>query len=108
MYKNDVLVTARIKLYSICVLDSVQEDRHGRHLNYSDPQMMKLRIHYRIHQHLSGDTKFPFDEWNRLRYADGMLCRNDFDCSWIDQNFYCERGTLGFRPEVGFNHTVRG
>ena len=64
-------------------------------------------VHYGVHQHVSGDTEFTFDEWNRLRYEDGMLCRNDFDCSWIDHGFYCKRGKLGFKPEAGFSHKVR-
>ena len=86
--------------------NSVQEQRHGEHRNYSAAQTIKLRVHYGVHQHVSGDTEFTFDEWNRLRYEEGMLCRNDFDCSWIDNGFYCKRGKLGFKPEAGINHKV--
>ena len=25
-----------------------------------------------------------FSDWNRWRMEDGLLCRNDQDCSWLD------------------------
>ena len=84
----------------------VQEERHGQHRNYTATQTIRLRVHYGIHQLVSGEREFPFDEWNRLRFEEGMLCRNDFDCSWIDDDFYCKKGKLGFKPEAAFNHKV--
>ena len=27
---------------------------------------------------------YGFNQWNRDREADGMLCRNTNDCNWID------------------------
>ena len=91
----------------IQLFNSVQEERHGQHRNYTATQTIRLRVHYGIHQLVSGDREFSFDEWNRLRFEEGMLCRNDFDCSWIDNDFYCKKGKLGFKPEAAFNHRVR-
>ena len=40
---------------------------------------------------------FPFQEWNYLRSNDGVLCRNDMDCKWIDENLNC------LEPETFYN-----
>ena len=32
---------------------------------------------------------FTYQSWNNLRVHDGALCRNDLDCSWIDENLVC-------------------
>lgn len=39
-----------------------------------------------------------FGDWNRWRQAEGMLCRNDNDCRWLDQNFQCSDYELTFTP----------
>ena len=31
-----------------------------------------------------------FDDWDDWREADGMLCRNNDDCTWVDQRMQCE------------------
>ena len=36
-------------------------------------------------------TKFnyDFDDWDRDAQLDGWACRNDQDCTWIDENLGC-------------------
>ena len=43
---------------------------------------------------------YKFDDWNRWPKSDGYLCRSSQDCSWIDQNFLCQREILGQQPNV--------
>ena len=33
---------------------------------------------------------YDFDDWDDWREADGMLCRNNDDCTWVDQRMQCE------------------
>merc|ERR1712223_1073758 len=38
-----------------------------------------------------------FNTWNRWRQADGFLCRNDKDCTWLDDNLECQKvGNFGW------------
>lgn len=39
-----------------------------------------------------------FNDWNRWRRSEGMLCRNDRDCQWLDKNFECSDYELTFTP----------
>lgn len=39
---------------------------------------------------------YGFNQWNRDREADGMLCRNTNDCNWIDPRMYCQDYELDF------------
>jgi len=45
---------------------------------------------------------YDFDDWNDWREADGMLCRNNDDCQWIDPNLNCEDYELDFSPAAGW------
>jgi len=37
-----------------------------------------------------GDDDFDFDDWDREARVDGWICRNDQDCSWIDDHLACD------------------
>ena len=39
-------------------------------------------IHY-------GGHDYEFDDWNRGALLDGWVCRNDSDCTWIDERLGC-------------------
>ena len=39
-------------------------------------------IHY-------GGRDYDFDEWNTGALIDGWVCRNDSDCTWIDERLGC-------------------
>ena len=41
-----------------------------------------------------------YQQWNQWREQDGMLCRSDKDCKWIDPNLDCEDYELDFSPTV--------
>ena len=41
-----------------------------------------------------------FDGWKRLQDTDGMLCRGNRDCSWIDNSLVCQRMHLEIEPNV--------
>ena len=44
-----------------------------------------------------------FNDWNDWREADGMLCRKNSDCNWLDRNMYCQDYELNFSPNVIFS-----
>ena len=46
------------------------------------------------------DHGFDFDDWDDWREADGILCRNKTDCTWIDPNMFCQDYELTFVPNV--------
>ena len=55
-------------------------------------------------------SKFPkkkkgydFDDWNDWREAEGFLCRNNLDCSWVDTRMDCGDYKLEFTPSVSRN-----
>ena len=33
---------------------------------------------------------YDFDDWDRNAQIDGWVCRNDADCTWIDENLGCD------------------
>ena len=39
-------------------------------------------IHY-------GGREYDFDDWNKGALIDGWVCRNDADCTWIDERLGC-------------------
>ena len=52
-----------------------------------------------------GNTYQPtygFTAWNTWRQADGFLCRNDNDCTWLDEKLYCNPNVTG-RINVRFS-----
>merc|ERR1712012_377953 len=38
----------------------------------------------------NGFGGYGVNDWNSWREADGMLCRKNSDCSWLDRNMYCQ------------------
>ena len=46
---------------------------------------------------------YDFDDWDDWRKAEGFLCRNNLDCSWIDTRMDCGDYELGFTPSVSHN-----
>ena len=46
-----------------------------------------------------------FEDWDEIAEVDGLLCRNDADCNWIDPNLDCQDYELDFTPNVS-NMTV--
>ncbi len=34
-------------------------------------------------------ANLTFDSWNSWRSSDGMLCRNDADCAWVQPDLHC-------------------
>ena len=61
---------------------------------YHSTKKQKLRRKYRTHS--SSDD---FDDWNEWRENDGMLCRNEKDCEWINSHLYCNSYELDFTPD---------
>jgi len=52
---------------------------------YTGYQLGKIRGRF-VHWSHAG---WRFNDWNRWRMEDGMLCRNDNDCLWIDNGLRC-------------------
>ena len=61
---------------------------------YYPTKKQKLRRKYRKHT-----SSNDFDDWNEMREKDGMLCRNNDDCKWIDSSLYCKNYELDFLPD---------
>ena len=36
------------------------------------------------------DVDFDFEDWDRDAQIDGWVCRNDADCTWIDDYLGCD------------------
>ena len=70
---------------------------------YSAEQLAKLSVKFAKGNftYLSNLTNDDwFDEWNNWREAEGLLCRKDLDCSWIDTKMDCVDYELQFTPSV--------
>ena len=48
----------------------------------------------------NGFGGYGINDWNSWREADGMLCRKNSDCSWLDPHMYCQDYELDFSPNV--------
>jgi len=46
--------------------------------------------------HWSHGGYWRFQDWNRWRMNDGMLCRNNDDCTWLDPDLRCENYNIGW------------
>ena len=52
-----------------------------------------------------------FGDWDRWRREDGMLCRTDEDCSWLDPGLQCQGYELTWTPSpqwFGGGATIAG
>jgi len=47
-----------------------------------------------------GGHRWGFNDWNDWREAEGLLCRNDNDCNWIDRRMDCGDYELKFTPSA--------
>ena len=36
------------------------------------------------------DLEYEFEDWDRNAQIDGWVCRNDEDCTWIDDKLGCD------------------
>ena len=52
--------------------------------------------------HWSHGGYWRFGDWNRWRMEDGLLCRNNDDCTWLDPDLRCERYDIGWRYNSGW------
>ena len=66
---------------------------------YSAAKKRKLR---KKHSKRRRTSSHDFDDWNEWREDDGLLCRNDNDCNWIDGRLYCKSYELDFVPNGGW------
>ena len=67
---------------------------------YHGYQIDTLRGRYRTKRYGGRRLDFDFDEWNEWRVNEGMLCRYDSDCLWIDPDLICIEYELAFLPNV--------
>ena len=75
--------------------------RIGWNTVYSTLQLSRLRRLFEQRQKGPEDNdRGTFDDWNKCRSEDGILCRDSEDCVWIDSNLYCDESGLNFTPEV--------
>ena len=51
----------------------------------------------------NGFGGYGINDWNSWREADGMLCRKNSDCSWLDHRMYCQDYELDFSPNVSLS-----
>ena len=54
---------------------------------YAGYKLAKLKPKFKTWRHRGG---YDFDDWDDWREADGMLCRSNDDCTWVDQRMQCE------------------
>ena len=57
--------------------------------------MTKATGKFLLWSHIGG---WRFNDWNRWRMTDGMMCRTSTDCSWLDRNLFCQDYELDFSP----------
>lgn len=51
--------------------------------------------HVKAGPEMSGGPGYSFEHWNQWRKIDdGLMCRNDEDCNWIDQKLHCKAEKL--------------
>ena len=67
---------------------------------YSVQQLEKLLLKFP-----KENLEYTFDDWNKWREEDGLLCRNNSDCTWVNEQMYCKDYELQFTPNVSSNHT---
>merc|ERR1712156_1080220 len=74
--------------------------RIGWNTVYSTLQLSRLRRLFEQRQKGPEDNdRGTFEDWNKCRIEDGILCRDSEDCVWIDSNLYCDERGLNFTPE---------
>ena len=39
-----------------------------------------------------------YSDYNRYMRTDGMVCRHDGDCTWLDRNMGCDDRSLKYQP----------
>jgi len=71
-------------------------DRPSSRGNLTDSQDEILRTKFAEWKGVS----WSYEEWDEWRRQDGLLCRTDQDCQWLDGNIECE-----IYDELGWNQT---
>ena len=66
----------------------------GAYLAYKAKKKLKKKFKPRRYRY-RGRNDVDFDEWEDWREIDGMLCRDDNDCNWLDPYLGCN--DYGFR-----------
>ena len=51
---------------------------------YSSKQLRKLRKKFQ-----KFDWGYSFSKWNIWRQSDGLLCRRNYDCKWLNKDMKC-------------------
>merc|ERR1719322_189146 len=115
----DEVEAANQKTFNFSVNNYIVVKRVIGQTNYSSHRLIKIKqlyIEYRenlttnIYNEEPGDTlqerttesssslrddkkelyKSEFERWNSQRLIDGLLCRNDSECSWLDRKLICK------------------
>jgi len=48
------------------------------------------------------NVDWSFNDWNSWRMSDGMLCRSNADCIWMDKMLECDRYRFGWNVRSGW------
>ena len=63
----------------------------------SFPQVTKATAKFVRWSHSGG---WDFDDWNEWRMRDGMMCRTNSDCAWLNGNLLCQDFELEITPSA--------
>jgi len=66
--------------------------------SYSNSQKNDVKSRFMYWSH----GEWNFDDWNRWRMEDGMLCRSNSDCIWMDKMLECDRYRFGWDVSSGW------
>ena len=101
-----------MKIFLACLLTATAlvavQSRGSRGSSRSSSPLRKtLKKAYGAGQRKKANKKFlswshggdwEFEDWNSWRLEDGMLCRSDRDCAWLEVNLLCQQYQLDFSP----------
>ena len=81
-------------------MQAIKLEKQPQGLGFIDFFGLKNKVCFLRFGHYSHGGHWGFNDYNRWREQDGMLCRSSMDCSWMDQNMHCEDYELDFSINV--------
>merc|ERR1711887_456165 len=61
---------------------------------------LSKKLNEKFNKKKKADDHFTYNSWNKWRQADGMLCRNDNDCNWVDEDLKCMSYNVTIRTQT--------
>jgi len=86
-----ILCILLVGLLTVVHVQGKKKSSGGKSIGKAIGKALAKKLKEKFNKKKQVDENYTFNSWNKWRQADGILCRNDNDCNWLNEDLKCMR-----------------